>query len=111
MTRICTLFSFILIFQFIQADAQTKKDSASLRSAIDSIRDGRGMNTDNRGNIDTGAQLTDTIGTDPEIPTPPAPNNPNPHDPTPDPVHPNPPVAPGSENNTRQRTSGAAKDQ
>lgn len=99
MRNVCTLCIFILALHFMHAGAQTEKDTADLRSAIDSIRDGRGMGVDPRGNIDTGANLPDTINTKPEIPTPPIPNNPNPHDPRPNPVHPNPPPTPGPSTN------------
>ena len=88
---VCILLS--LLFS-IDADAQVKKDSANLRGAIDSIRDGRDLNKNNKGVIDTGINMTDTIDVTPEIPTPPTPNNPSSHDPEPSPVHPTPPLPP-----------------
>ena len=94
----------------MEAGAQTKKDSADLRSAIDSIRDGRGIDVDTRGNTDTGTILADTINTKPEIPTPPSPNNPNPHEPRPNPVHPNPPLNPGSSTNPDQRNPSNSRE-
>jgi len=87
-TFTCLLLSLI----FVGAKGQTEKDSAKLRMAIDSIRDGRDLRKDSRGNPDTGNLVKDTIDPKPEIPTPPTPNNPNPHDAQPSPVHPNPPV-------------------